>query len=69
MKNLFKTFINMVYPALISLFLFIFTTAFVSGEYLEILQVLTVISSILFGILFLSGIIGNSILLIKNKEK
>lgn len=50
-------FVNMVYPMLLSLFLFYFATAFVTGEDLEPLQVIAAILTVFFGILFLIGLI------------
>lgn len=50
-------FVNMVYPMLLSLFLFYFATAFVTNEYLELLQVIAAILTAFFGVLFLIGLI------------
>lgn len=69
MKNIFKLFLNMVYPMLISLFLFIFSSAFVTGESLEPLQLTTCLFAIFFGVLFLIGFIGSVVTLIAEVNK
>lgn len=68
MKELFKLFTKGIYPALISLFLFIFTTSFVSGEYLESLQLITCITAVIFGIVFVVGVVVEMFFAIKNSK-
>lgn len=68
MKGISKTLVGMVYPMLISLFMFCFVSAFVSGDDFETLQIVTLIFTMFFGFLFVIGFILNIIYNIKNKE-
>ncbi len=67
MKGLNKTFLSMVYPMLISLFMFCFVSAFVRDD-LETLQIVTLIFTMFFGFLFVIGFVLNIIYNIKNNE-
>lgn len=69
MKELFKLLTKAIYPALLSLFLFIFTTAFVKGEYLEVLELMTAGSTALFGVAFVVGVIGQIVLALKKHNE
>lgn len=63
-----KTMTSMVYPMLISLFLFCFVSAFVEGGSLEPLQLISAILTFIFGVLFIIGFILNIVSSIKNKN-
>ncbi len=69
MKRIIEAFLQMIYPSLISLFIFVFTTAFVNGESLETLQLITAILSILFGFLFVIGFLLNIVYNSYNNKK
>lgn len=69
MKNIIETFLKMVYPSLISLFIFAFTSAFVDGNDLEPLQLISAILFLAFGLVFIIGFIMKIIYSLKgNKE-
>lgn len=68
MKKLANTFLNMMYPMLISLFLFIFSESFLNGGSREVLQAITAILAVFFGILFLVGFISTIVCAIKSRE-
>lgn len=67
MEKISKMFISMVYPFLISLFIFCFVDAFVK-TYSEELELFTSILMIVFGTLFIVGIILNIVWNVKNKK-
>ncbi len=69
MKNKFAELINMVYPMLISLFIFCFVSAFVKGELLEPLQLTLAILSVVFGLIFVIGLVFYIISLFKKKNQ
>lgn len=69
MKAIFKYLTGMVYPMLISLFLFIFTSSFLHGDFLEPMQALTMIMMVIFGVMFLVGLVGHIIFLNKETKK
>ncbi len=68
MKKSFNAFTNMVYPMLISLFLFCFVDAFITGESHEALQLITAILTIIFGLLFVIGFIYDMVCLLKKRK-
>lgn len=69
MKKISEVFLQMIYPALISLFIFAFTDAFVSGSSLEPLQLISAVLCIIFGLIFIIGFVMNIIYNLKhNKE-
>lgn len=69
MKNIIETFLKMVYPSLISLFIFAFTSAFVDGNDLEPLQLISAILFLVFGLVFIIGFIMKIMYSLKgNKE-
>ena len=69
MKNIMEIFLNMVYPSLIALCIFAFTSAFVEGDMLEPLQLISAILSLIFGLVFIIGFIMKIIYSLKeNKE-
>lgn len=63
-----KTLISMVYPMLICFFNFCFVTAFVKDNQ-EVLQLISIIMTIVFGTLFFCGIIFNILHIIINNKK
>ncbi|MDE7263120.1 MAG: hypothetical protein K2N64_00480 [Anaeroplasmataceae bacterium] len=67
MKRIIDTFLQMVYPTLISLFIFVFTAAFVKDNSLEPLQLISAVLSIVFGLIFLIGFVMNIIYSLKHK--
>lgn len=69
MKKNSNIFINMVYPMLISLFLYCFTTAFVKNSSLESLQLISIILTFVFGIMFVIGLIFEIIHLFKSRKE
>lgn len=69
MKRIINMFLNLIYPALISLFLFCFTKAFiVERDFREPLLVVTAILAIVLGGLFVTGFIWNIVYSIKHKN-
>lgn len=68
MKRIINSCLTMVYPSLISLFIFVFATAFVKGEKLEIIQLISFILSLLFGLIFLVFFIVNIVYSIRHKS-
>lgn len=68
MKKIIDSFLKMIYPALISLFIFAFTTAFVKGDELEVLQLITALIAIAFGFIFLVGFVMNIIYSLKHEN-
>ncbi len=67
MEKLAKTFISMVYPLLISFFIFCFVDAFVTYD-LEALQIIAILFMILFGILFIIGFILTIVCVFKERK-
>lgn len=69
MKNIIETFLKMVYPSLIALHIFAFTSAFVDGNDLEPLQLVSAILFLTFGLIFIIVFIMKIIYSLKgNKE-
>lgn len=68
MKKIIDSFLKMIYPALISLFIFAFTTDFVKGDELEVLQLITALIAIAFGFIFLVGFVMNIIYSLKHEN-
>lgn len=58
MKTLFGKLLQMVYPMLISLFLLIYTDASATTDIHDAMMIVTVVLTLLFGILFLVGLLG-----------
>ena len=69
MKKLNDVLINMVYPMLISLFIFVFAEGFVKGGYLEPIELVSILFTIFFGILFVVGFVLKIIEAIKDNSK
>lgn len=69
MKKSFNTFIHMLYLLMISLFLMCFVEAFVEGQSLESLQLVTMLMTILFGILAVLGLIYDVVYIVKDKKE
>ncbi len=68
MEKISKTFLLLVYPFLISLFLFCFVNAFVK-KYCEVLEIFTTILMIFFITLFLIGLTLNIVWNIRSSKK
>lgn len=68
MKKIIETSLQMIYPSLISLFIFAFTTAFVNGSEFEVLQVISILLTIVFGLIFLIGFVMNIVYNLKHKN-
>ena len=69
MKRIIDMLLWMLVPMLVCLSLFMFATAFIVGRILEPLQIITVILSIIFGALFLTGFIWNIVYSLKHGDK
>lgn len=68
MKKINDVFMSMVYPMLISLFIFSFVSAFVKDSSLEPLQLISALLALIFGLLFVIGFICKIIYALKNKN-
>lgn len=58
MVTLFDKLLHMVYPMLISLFLLLYTDANIATEAHDAMMIVTVVLTLLFGILFIVGLFG-----------
>lgn len=70
MKRIINMLLGMVYPMLISLFIYGFAEAFISErDFREPLQTATVIMAIVFGAMFIAGVIWNIVYSVKHKDE
>lgn len=70
MKRIINMLLNMVWPALISLFLLCFTQAFIVGkEWTEPLIFITGFLTVAFGAAFIAGVVWNIVYSIKHKDE
>ncbi len=58
MTTLFHKFLQMVYPMLISLFLLLYTDTNTTAETHDAMMIVTIVLTLLFGILFFVGLFG-----------
>lgn len=56
--TLFQKFLQMVYPMLISLFLLLYTDTNTTAETHDAMMIVTIVLTLLFGILFFVGLFG-----------
>lgn len=67
MKKLIDMLLSMVYPALISLFIFVFVDTFTLSDNRQLLQLISALCGDIFGLMFVAGLVLNVIYIIKHK--
>ncbi len=68
MATLFHKFLQMVYPMLISLFLLLYTDTNTTAETHDAMMIVTIVLTLLFGILFFVGLFGTIFASDKNES-